>query len=100
MKKTIKFKKKSIIIDGIEIKDELLKNYLSKKELKTIKKISDLSELKKYSENEIKKILNQMLKTKEFFKYSSSILININPGPNLIKEYLNLNEYLKKKKTN
>ena len=64
MKKTIKFKKKSIIIDGIEIKDELLKNYLSKKELKTIKKISDLSELKKYSENEIKKILNQMLKTK------------------------------------
>ena len=97
MKKTIKFKKKSIIINGIEIKDELLKNYLSKKELKTIKKISDLSELKKYSENEIKKILNQMLKTKEFFKYSSSILININPGPNLIKEYLNLNEYLKKK---
>lgn len=100
MKKTIKFKKKSIIIEGIEIKEELLKNYLYKKELKTIKKITDLNELKKHSATELKKILNQMLKTNEFFKYSSSILININPGPNLIKEYLNLNEYLKKTSKN
>ena len=94
-KNSIKFKKKSIIIEGIEIKEELLNKYLTKKELKTIKKINDLSVLKKDSEKDIKKILNQMLKTNQFFKYSSSILININPGPNLIKEYLNLSEYLK-----
>ena len=56
--------------------------------------IPDISEAKNKNENELAKIIDNMLKSKKFFKYCVSLLININPGPNLVKYYLNLKSWL------
>ena len=35
-----------------------------------------------------------MIKSKNYFKYCSSLLINVNPGPNYIYDYLNLKKWI------
>ena len=93
MKRT-KQKKIPMVINDIVINEVLFQKYLTKKNEKRVKIINDLSELNTRTENELLKVLNQMVKTKHFFKYCSSLLININPGPNYIKDYLNLQTWL------
>ena len=93
MKRT-KQKKIPMVVNDIVINEVLFQKYLTKKNEKRVKIINDLSELNTRTENELLKVLNQMVKTKHFFKYCSSLLININPGPNYIKDYLNLQTWL------
>ena len=95
MKKyNIKPKNTAYIIEGIHINKNLLNKYLDKEGEKKISAINDLSQLSTKTENELLKVLEQMMKTKNYFKYCSSLLININPGPNYIYNYLNLKNWL------
>ena len=94
MMKKSKSKRIPLIVNDIIINETLFQKYLSRKNEKKVKALNDLSELNTRTESELLKILNQMVKTKNFFKYCSSLLININPGPNYIKDYLNLQTWL------
>ena len=89
-----KLKPKQIVIDDIIINELLFQTYLHKKSQKQIKLLTDLSQLNTRTESELLEVLNQMVKTKNFFKYCSSLLININPGPSFTQDYLNLQSWL------
>ena len=89
-----KIKKNPYIIEGIEINKYLLNKYLNKESEKKLKVINDLSQLSTKTDNELLKVLEQMIKSKNYFKYCSSLLININPGPNYIYDYLNLKKWI------
>ena len=78
---------------NLVIQKELLQKYLQKKINKKVKNIFDLKELNTRTQNELLKVFNEMIKAKKYFKYCSSLLININPGPKNINEYLNLEKY-------
>ena len=82
------------IIEGIHINKSLLKKYLNKEGQKKLAIINDLSQLSTKTDNELLKVLEQMMKSKQYFKYCSSLLININPGPNYIYNYLNLKNWI------
>ena len=90
------YKKKNnpYIIEGIQINKDLLSKYLNKEGEKKLKIINDLSQLRTKTDDELLKILQQMIKTKNYFKYCASLLININPGPNFIYDYLNLKRWI------
>ena len=87
-------KKNPYIIEGIQINKQLLKKFLHKEVQKRLKMINDLSDISIKTETEILKVLEQMIKSKNYFKYCSSILISINPGPNDIGDYLNLKNWV------
>ena len=92
-KKIYKTKRNPYIIEGIQINKTLLKKYLHKEGVKRITMLNDLSQISIRTETEILKVLEQMIKSKNYFKYCSSILINLNPGPNNILNYLNLKKW-------
>ena len=94
----------SILIQNLsqKTKDKILKNISSKKSLnklyEKIKKSSsvhDLREIKSKNENEVYETLNTKYKKGQYFMYCGPLLININPGPNLMKNYLNLHNWVK-----
>ena len=60
---------------------------------KRLTNLNDLSQISIKTETEILKVLEQMINSKNYFKYCSSILININPGPNEVSDYLNLKKW-------
>ena len=81
------------VFEGIEINEKLLKKYLSKEGEKKLTEIDDLSQVNPKTSSELLKVLEQMVKSKNYFKYCSSLLININPGPNNMYDYLNLKKW-------
>ena len=86
--------KNAYLIEGITINKNLLNKYLYKETEKKLKIINDLSQLSTKTDNELLKVLEQMIKSKNYFKYCSSLLINVNPGPNYIYDYLNLKKWI------
>ena len=89
-----KTKRNPYIIEGIQINEKLLKKYLHKEVQKKLTMINDLSQISIKTHNELIKVLEEMIKSKNYFKYCSSILISINPGPNNIYDYLNLKKWI------
>ena len=89
-----KGKNNPYIIEGIQINKYLLKKYLNREGEKKLTIINDLSQLSTKTDNELLKVLENMMKTKNYFKYCASLLININPGPNYIFDYLNLKKWI------
>ena len=81
-------------LEGITINKKLMEKFLSKEKTKKINVIDDLSDLNSKSQSELFEIISQMMKNKTFFKYCYSLLININPGPEYVYDYLNLKEWL------
>ena len=81
-------------LEGVSINKNLLEKFLTKEKTRKINIIDDLSELNTKSQSELFDIISQMMKNKTFFKYCYSILININPGPEYVYDYLNLKEWL------
>ena len=65
-------KKNPYIIEGIQINKQLLKKFLHKEVQKRLKMINDLSDISIKTETEILKVLEQMIKSKNYFKYCSS----------------------------
>ena len=95
MKKSTKVKnRQQFRLEGITINKALMDKFLSKEKTKKINIIDDLSELTSKSQSELYEIISQMMQNKTFFKYCYSLLININPGPEYVYDYLNLKEWL------
>ena len=95
MKKSTKIQRRQPYkLEGITINKSLMEKFLSKEKNKKINVIDDLSELNSKSPSELFDIISQMMKNKTFFKYCYSLLININPGPEYVYDYLNLKEWL------
>ena len=85
---------KPYIIDGIKINERIMNQLLNKENDEKISDVIDLNQLNTKSESELLKIFEQMIKTKNYFNYSSSLLININPGPSNVENYLNLKKFI------
>ena len=81
-------------LDNITINKSLIEKILKKEKSKEITLIDDLSELKSKSQSELLDVINQMMQYKNFFKYCYSLLININPGPEYVYDYLNLKDWI------
>ena len=100
MIKTSKSKKTSIKIDGMILNKSIIEKFLKKEKSKKILLIDDLSELNTKSESELLDVITQMTKNKNFFKYCYSLLININPGPEYVYDYLNLKDWITNENNN
>ena len=92
-RKYYKYYRSPYAIEGIQINKKLLQKYLHKEGVKRLINLNDLSQIGIKTETEILKVLEQMIKSKNYFKYCSSLLININPGPNEVLDYLNLKKW-------
>ena len=100
MIKTSKSKKTSVKIDGMILNKSIIEKFLKKEKSKKILLIDDLSELNTKSESELLDVITQMTQNKNFFKYCYSLLININPGPDYIYDYLNLKDWITNENNN
>ena len=100
MLKNSKAKSLEFNIDGITINRDLMEKILLKEKSKKICLIDDLSNLKTKSERELLEVINHMMENKIFFKYSFSLLININPGPDFVYDYLNLKDWISNEEKN
>ena len=100
MMKTSKTIKNSIKIDDITLNKLIIEKFLKKEKIKEISLIDDLNELSTKSESELLNVINQMMQNKNFFKNCYSLLININPGPDYIYDYLNLKDWLSNEDNN
>ena len=92
-RKFYKYNRSIYTVEGIHINKKLLQKYLHKEGVKRLTNLNDLSQISIKTETEILKVLEQMINSKNYFKYCSSILININPGPNEVSDYLNLKKW-------
>ena len=90
------YEHRAYTIDGLKINEQIMNQFLNKTE-KKYSDVNDLNDIHTKSGSEILNIFSQMMLSKNYFKYCSSLLININPGPNNIQNYLNLNQYSLKK---
>ena len=80
---------------GANISKEALNKFREKEKKDSVKILTDLLDLKSKSESEVYEVLNTMVKNSQFFMYCGPLLLNINPGPNNIRDYLNLQSWIK-----
>ena len=80
---------------GANVSKEALNKFREKQKQDSVKVLTDLLDLKSKSESEVYEVLNTMVKNSQFFMYCGPLLLNINPGPNNIKDYLNLQSWIK-----
>ena len=80
---------------GMNVSKEALNKFREQEKKVTVKALTDLLDIKSKSESEVYEILNTMVKNLQFFMYCGPLLLNINPGPNYIKDYLNLQSWIK-----
>ena len=80
---------------GANISKEALNKFREKEKKETVKILTDLQNLKSKSESQVYEVLNTMVKNSQFFMYCGPLLLNINPGPNNIRDYLNLQSWIK-----
>ena len=86
---------KDRILGGSHISKEALNKFREKEKKDSVKILTDLLDLKSKSESEVYEVLNTMVKNSQFFMYCGPLLLNINPGPNNIRDYLNLQSWIK-----
>ena len=80
---------------GANVSKEALNKFREKQKQDSVKQLTDLLDLRSKSESEVYEVLNTMVKNSQFFMYCGPLLLNINPGPNNIKDYLNLQSWIK-----
>ena len=80
---------------GVNVSKEALNKFREQEKKDSVKALTDLLDIKSKSESEVYEILNTMVKNCQFFMYCGPLLLNINPGPNYIKDYLNLQSWIK-----
>ena len=80
---------------GTNISKEALNKFREKEKQDSVRSLTDLLDIKSKSESEVYEILNTMVKNSQFFMYCGPLLLNINPGPNYIRDYLNLQSWIK-----
>ena len=82
-------------IVGMNVSKEALNKFREEEKKESVKALTDLLDIRSKSESEVYEILNTMVKNLQFFMYCGPLLLNINPGPNYIKDYLNLQSWIK-----
>ena len=82
-------------IIGANISKEALNKFREKEKKESVRILTDLRDLKSKSESQVYEVLNTMVKNSQFFMYCGPLLLNINPGPNYIRDYLNLQSWIK-----
>ena len=82
-------------IMGANISKEALNKFREKEKKESVRILTDLRDLKSKSESQVYEVLNTMVKNSQFFMYCGPLLLNINPGPNYIRDYLNLQSWIK-----
>ena len=80
---------------GVNVSQEALNKFREQEKKDSVRALTDLLDIKSKSESEVYEILNTMVKNSQFFMYCGPLLLNINPGPNNIKDYLNLQSWIK-----
>lgn len=80
---------------NLKVAKESLSKFREKEKKETVRQLTDLRDIKSKSEGEVYDILNTMVKNNQYFMYCGPLLININPGPNKVKDYLNLQSWVK-----
>ena len=80
---------------GVNVSKEALNKFREQEKKDSVKALTDLLDIRSKSESEVYEILNTMVKNSQFFMYCGPLLLNINPGPNYIKDYLNLQSWIK-----
>ena len=80
---------------GANVSQEALNKFREQEKKDSVRALTDLLDIKSKSESEVYEILNTMVKNSQFFMYCGPLLLNINPGPNNIKDYLNLQSWIK-----
>ena len=80
---------------GTNVSREALNKFREKEKQDSVRSLTDLLDIKSKSESEVYEILNTMVKNSQFFMYCGPLLLNINPGPNYIRDYLNLQSWIK-----
>ena len=71
---------------GANVSKEALNKFREKEKKESVKILTDLLDLKSKSESEVYDVLNTMVKNSQFFMYCGPLLLNINPGPNYIRD--------------
>ena len=80
---------------NLKVAKDSLSKFREKEKKETVRQLTDLRDIKSKSEGEVYDILNTMVKNNQYFMYCGPLLININPGPNKVKDYLNLQSWVK-----
>ena len=80
---------------GANVSREALNKFREQEKKDSVRALTDLEDIKSKSESEVYEILNTMVKNSQFFMYCGPLLLNINPGPNNIRDYLNLQSWIK-----
>ena len=86
---------KERILGSANVSKEALNKFREKEKKDSVKVLTDLLDLKSKSESQVYEVLNTMVKNSQFFMYCGPLLLNINPGPNNIRDYLNLQSWIK-----
>jgi hypothetical protein len=79
---------------NLNIKKEVLRKFDEEEEKERTSQLFDLRDIYTKTETEVYRTLNFMVMNKQFFIYCGPLLININSGPNLVNDYLNLETWV------
>lgn len=86
-------KSKEKILSYIVPKDKM-KEFEDREKLERVSTLADLKDLLSHNESEVLNTLNSLYYNSQFFTYCGPLLININPGPGRIYDYLNLQKWM------
>jgi hypothetical protein len=79
---------------NLDIKKDRLKKFDEEEDKERISQLVDLRDIYTKTETELYRTLNLMVGNGQYFIYCGPLLININPGPNLVNDYLNLESWV------
>lgn len=77
------------------VDSDVIKKFQEEERKENVAALVDLRDLLTKSETEVYDVLNVLCQNKQYFIYCGPLLININPGPTNINNYLNLQSWLK-----
>lgn len=77
-----------------EVDPNKLKQFEELEKFENVSSLNDLKDLPNHNESEVLKTLNALYHNKQFFTYCGPMLVNINPGPGHVYEYLNLQKWM------
>ena len=84
---------KERILD-LNIDREKLKKFEELEKFEKVSSLGDLKDVINHTETEVLLTLNSLYNSSQFFTYCGPILVNINPGPGRVYDYLNLQKWM------
>ena len=78
----------------LDVDKEKLKKFSDLEKFEKVSTLNDLKDLLTHTETEVLNTLNSLYNNSQFFTYCGPILVNINPGPGRVYDYLNLQKWM------